>query len=97
MLKTILTGALALAVALPAAAQTETRLVRYDDLNLANPAGMTQLERRISAAARAVCHVSDARMGGPGEAIKASQCIAKAKASAKRQVAALDRKTTLGG
>ena len=45
MLKTILTSALALAAALPAAAQTETRLVRYHDLNLANAAGIERLDK----------------------------------------------------
>lgn len=97
MLKTILTSALALAAALPAAAQTETRLVRYHDLNLANAAGIERLEHRINAAARAVCTVSAARHNDPGEAVKVRACMAKAKASADRQVAALDRKSMLGG
>lgn len=97
MMKTILIGALALAATVPAHAQVETRVVRYDDLNLTTQAGMDRLEHRIASAARAVCQVSTARMAGPGEAARTRACIAKAKGGADRQVAALDRDTALGG
>lgn len=95
MLKTLI-GALALAATLPATA-AESRIVRYDDLNLANPAGVARLERRINNAAREVC--------GAGSDYRASlilladtkKCIAEAKARAMAQVARLDAGATRGG
>lgn len=96
MMKTILIGALAIAASVPATAQVETRLVRYDDLNLTSQAGMQRLEQRIRSAARAVCSVSTARVA-VGEVARTRECVAKARAGADRQVAALDRDTALGG
>lgn len=96
MLKTMI-GALALAATLPAAAG-ETRLVRYDDLNLASPAGMERLQRRIDAAARGVCGDENSRrvLGVAAQAgIRA--CMAEAKAKAARQVTALDPNQARGG
>lgn len=97
MMKTILAGALALAVAVPATAQTPTRVVRYDDLNLESPAGVARLAQRIDAASRAVCAPTSGRQGVPGEASRVRACVAKAKAAAERQIAALEQDTALGG
>lgn len=96
MLK-IICGALALAATIPAVAG-ETRLVRYDDLNLASPAGQERLQRRIDTAARRVCGDANARrVLGLATSTKARACIAKAKANAADQVAALDIKQARGG
>lgn len=91
MLKTIF-GALALAATLPASAATEveTRVVRFDDLNLANAAGMARLERRINAAARSVCGFRSLHEMPANFAAQAWNCVVKAKANAMRQVAAID-------
>jgi UrcA family protein len=47
--------ACAAAFAADAQSQSESVVVRYDDLNLANPAGIEKLYQRIQAAARIVC------------------------------------------
>ncbi len=96
MMKTILIGTLALAATVPANAQVETRVVRYDDLNLTRKAGMDRFGQRIRSAARAVCSVSTGRVA-VGEVARTRECVAKAKAGADRQVGALDRDTALGG
>ena len=97
MLKTMI-GALALAATLPAAAATtESRLVRYDDLNLSNAAGIERLERRITNAARQVCGVSGNHRESVAELAETQKCIADAKASAMAQVARLDTRAARGG
>lgn len=97
MLKTMI-GALALAATLPAAAAVETRNVRYDDLNLATPAGMERLERRIDGAAREVCTDDNTRrIIGLAETAKIRACMKEAKLKAARQVAALASSQARGG
>lgn len=102
MLKTLI-GALALTAALPAAAssddasQPQSRVVRYDDLNLASPAGLARLERRIDTAARVVCGVGSNRLSRPGEFAQARTCMAAAKARAANQLAALGVTAARGG
>lgn len=99
MLKTMI-GALALAATMPAvvpAAAAETRIVRYDDLNLASPAGMERLERRINAAARTVCGAHAGRIAGVSDTLETKACVAQAKARAARQVAALETRQARGG
>lgn len=86
-----ITRALALAIAfapLPAGA-AESRIVRFDDLNLAAPAGTRQLARRIEAAARSVCGARESRPVSTSEFIQTRRCIADAKARAARSLAAL--------
>ena len=97
MLKT-LACALAVTAALPAAAAplTESRVVRYDDLNLSSRAGIERLERRIDAAARSACGVT-ARLTSPGEFANTRACLAASKARAAQQVAALGRANARGG
>ena len=96
MLKTMI-GALALAATLPAAAAAETRLVRYDDLNLASPAGFERLERRINHAAREVCRASSDYRQTLILLPETKKCIAEAKAGAMAQVARLDAGAVRGG
>lgn len=90
MLKSI-ACALALATSLPAAAAAEpvvkNEVVRFDDLNLATPAGVATLERRINAAARRVCDYPAS--GGFGRIVPSEvfDCMENARASARQQVA----------
>lgn len=96
MFKTLI-GALALAATLPVAAAAETRVVRYDDLNLTTPAGIERLERRISGAARDVCGVGSNHRSSLIMLADTKKCIAEAKARAMAQVARLDTGATRGG
>ena len=91
MLK-LITCALALTASLPAIAAPDrivrSEVVRFNDLDLADPAGIATLERRINSAARRVCEYQDTR----GSTILFSQdraaCMANALAAARQQVAA---------
>lgn len=91
MLKS-LACALVLAASFPVAAAAETdvrnEVVRFDDLNLASPAGVTALERRINAAARRVCGYQDTRGGSKIIPKEYYDCLDNALASARQQVAA---------
>lgn len=82
---------LALFASVPAAAGsspvTQSETVRFDDLNLANPAGVGKLERRLEAAARRVCGFEEARTYGWIVRAQAANCMAGALASARQQVA----------
>lgn len=75
---------LALAASIPASA--ESRQVRYDDLNLSTVAGKNHLDRRISAAARAVCGGWTVRDVAPGYAVDSARCVQTAKTDAYRQL-----------
>lgn len=79
LLSTAATAATA-AIAAPAI-EAPTATVRYNDLDLASPAGARQLERRIAAAAASVCPTGDNyRL----ETLRiANQCRANAVASAR--------------
>ena len=100
MLKTVI-GALAVAVTVPAAAAPamdyETRVVRYDDLDLASSTGFDQLEKRIDVAARAVCGARAGMLVSPSELALTRACMVQAKAKAAKQVAALQPQATRGG
>lgn len=89
MLKSI-ACALALATALPAAASqtvTNHEVVRFDDLNLASPAGIAVLERRVASAARRVCGYNEF-LGARFMPKEVWDCMDGALASARRDVAA---------
>jgi UrcA family protein len=58
--------------------------VRYDDLNLATAAGVDVLYRRISSAARTVCHDENSRDLGIAAAVR--QCRESAIAQAVHEV-----------
>ncbi len=87
-----LTCALVLAASLPVAATAgsvvRNEVVRFDDLNLASPAGVTTLERRINSAARRVCGYQDNRGLSNIRARGYYECLDNALASARQQVAA---------
>ncbi len=91
MLKSIACG-LALAASLPAAAlaaepEVKSEVVRFDDLNLASPAGIATLERRITSAARRVCSYRDDRGLSRIVPKEVSDCLDDALASARQEVA----------
>lgn len=92
MLKSI-TCALALAASLPIAAAAAAEpvvtreVVRFDDLNLASPAGVKALERRIGNAARRVCGYNETRGFSFILPKEISTCMNNALASARQQVA----------
>lgn len=88
MYKTIV-SAIAIAAALPATA--ESVVVPTHDLDLASTAGMDRLERRIASAARRVCGDIGSSARGVHERLQITACVARAKATAASQVAALDR------
>ncbi len=91
MLKSI-ACALVLAASLPAAASAaaaieSTEVVQFKDLNLASPAGVATLERRIVGAARRVCGYATARRLSLNEQQGTSACMNRALNSARQQVA----------
>ena len=94
MYKTIV-SAIAIAIALPAAA--ESIVVPTHDLNLTSTAGKARLERRIASAARQVCDDIGSSAKSARERLQTSACVARAKATAASQVAALDRSPRQGG
>lgn len=105
MLK-IMIGTLALALAAaPAAAASlaieparDTREVRFDDLNLASPAGLASLERRIERAARDLCGIGGTEHIAGLRAQQAARiCFAETKATATQQVAAARAERARGG
>ena len=86
-------GVCLVAATAPAAAETaRTATVRYTDLDLGNAAGRATLDRRLGAAAYAVCANNDS---GIDAALAEMACVRRAVAAAKttvyapRQTAAL--------
>jgi UrcA family protein len=84
--------ALALAAGLPATAAAanpvvKNEVVRFDDLNLASPAGVATLERRLTSAARRVCDYNETRGFSYIVSKDISTCMNNALASARQQVA----------
>ena len=61
--------------------------VAFADLNLATAQGQEQLDRRIDAAARAMCGIADIRTGTILQGTKQKQCFERARATARQQVA----------
>ncbi len=80
-------AALAVAVGVPASAETRSTLVEYSDLDLASPQGVQTLERRLRNAARQVCGA--ARIRPLKERMEYHNCIDEAGANAEEQVAAI--------
>lgn len=85
--------ALALAAGLQATAATantvvKNEVVRFDDLNLASPAGVAALDRRITSAARRVCDYNETRGFSYIVPKELTDCMTNALASARQQVAA---------
>ncbi|UAB78452.1 UrcA family protein [Erythrobacter sp. SCSIO 43205] len=71
--------------------------VRYADLNLATPEGQARLDQRIDAAAKSVCRVNEVRTGTRIRSPHVNDCLASARASAKKQVSAMMAETQRGG
>lgn len=67
--------------------EVNREVVRFDDLNLANPAGVAILERRIASAARRVCGYDQARRNSLIVSRDISTCMTNALATARQQVA----------
>nr|WP_298931810.1 UrcA family protein [uncultured Erythrobacter sp.] len=95
------TAALGLAfTAAPAFAGTgdvPVEKINLEGINLDTPAGQKMLDQRIERAAKSVCRMNQARTGSRLKASEARACVAKAKASAKRQLATIAQDQRLGG
>ncbi|GIX20895.1 MAG: hypothetical protein KatS3mg120_2571 [Erythrobacter sp.] len=71
--------------------------VSADDLNLATPAGQRALDQRVEKAVRQVCRVTSLTTGSRILSQEVKTCLAKARAEARQQVAALVRADQRGG
>lgn len=88
-------AAIAPATAAPVARTTMT--IQTADLDLDTPAGQRTLDRRIQAAARQVCRSGSAKTGTRIMDFQAKNCLAKARADAQQQLAALMNAERRGG
>lgn len=91
---------LAAAAVSPAVAQQfdhRTASVSYADINLGTSAGQKILDRRIGKAVRDVCRMTSLDTGKRIMNSDAPNCLAKARADANRQVAALMTDERRGG
>lgn len=87
--------ALLAAASVPAtAATTSTVAVQTSDLNLAIPAGVATLDRRLAAAANQVCPASDTRSLAQNRASAACRAEALAKAQPVRNARVAAYQTT---
>lgn len=75
----------------------QSTTVKYSDLNLASPEGQATLQRRIEAAARKVCRVGQERTGTRLRSNERQECFAKARQSARKQIAVAMEGKQLGG
>lgn len=98
---TVAAAALGLAlIATPTMANdtpAQSTSVQFDDLNLSTPEGQKKLDRRINAAARQVCQVSQGITGTRVKSRGQSACLKKARKSATKQVAAMISEAQRGG
>lgn len=92
---TSLAGIAAPALAGPVTVKTEH--VHYGDLDLTTRAGQKTLARRVDAAARRVCDIAPPRPGDRTRQADARSCLAKARASARQQVALATQDSRRGG
>lgn len=79
----------------PAAATEMERMtvtVSYADLNLASPEGQRALDQRLEKAARTVCRVNALTTGSRILNQEVHECLAKARADSKQQLAAVTAK-----
>ena len=79
------------------ASETKSVNVRYDDLNLNTVSGQETLERRLEKAAKQVCGYDDHKTGSRIRSLVTRQCLAKARAAAKQQFAAVMEDQRRGG
>lgn len=71
--------------------------VSADDLNLATPAGQRTLDQRVEKAVRSVCRTKSLTTGSRVLSQETQNCLAKARADAKQQMATLIREDQRGG
>lgn len=71
--------------------------VELSDINLGTASGQKLLDQRIERAVRTVCRVTDVKTGTRIMNQDARACLAKARASAREQVAALTGDMQRGG
>ena len=74
-----------------------TQVVSAAGLDLSTYEGQRLLDQRIDSAARQVCRVNDVQTGTRLRSYKVRDCLAKARASAERQVAAIVAEQQRGG
>lgn len=79
------------------AADPMTLKISTADINLATAQGQRMLDQRIEKAARSVCRVADHKTGTRIMNHEARACLAKARAEARQQVAALNQIAQRGG
>ena len=94
MTRTFVTAVAFATFALAGTAQAATTTVETSDLNLSTAKGQAKLEARIDRAARNVC--SDTATGSRIRFVD-SDCVAKARASVEKQVAARRAASSNGG
>ncbi len=83
--------------ALAANSEPRTASVSYADINLGTAKGQKLLDQRIEKAVRNVCRTTNLDTGTRVMSNEAINCLAKARADAKRQVAALMTNEQRGG
>ncbi|QUL37254.1 UrcA family protein [Erythrobacter sp. JK5] len=74
-----------------------TTVVSTAGLDLATPEGQKMLDKRVNAAARRICQTDRAPTGSRLRTLESRSCYAKARASAKRQVASAIADQQRGG
>lgn len=92
---TSLVGVAAPAFANPIEVKTEK--VSYGDLDLTTMEGKKTLKRRVDAAAKRVCNIAPPTSGDRTRYYDARTCLAKARASARQQVATVTLEAQRGG
>ena len=78
-------------------ADVPTQEVSISGLDLDTAAGQRMLDQRIERAARNVCRYDEQRVGTRIRSNEARACLAKARASAKQQVAVIIENQRRGG
>lgn len=78
-------------------AEVPVEKVSLKGLDLESSEGQKMLDQRIYRAAKSVCQVHQAQTGTRLGGTQARACVAKARASAKRQVASVMESTRMGG
>ncbi len=78
-------------------ATAPTTAVSYEGLDLATAEGQKILDARIDSAARSLCRMDEVRTGTRLKSAESRACYAKARASAKKQVASVVAEHQLGG
>lgn len=74
-----------------------TQVISTAGLDLDTPEGQQMLDERINRAARQVCQIDEMPTGTRIRSMAARDCLAKATASAKRQVATIVENERRGG